>query len=95
MPRTIEAIIERWRDMPPLRLAKGLDDAMQDWPLGDFGEHPEEGHAVWLTTDHVRCSEMMLTSACVAEILAQAPADVRRLLSEVARLNALINRVEP
>ncbi len=90
MTTNIQEIIKRWRDVPPMRVAKGLDDALNDWPIGDFGEHPEGGHAVWLATDRVRCSEMTMASCDIAEALAHAGTDIRQLLCEISRLSTLL-----
>jgi len=79
----VETIRDRWAVMPPLRLAKGLEDAIKDWPLGSFGDHPAHDYEVWLTTRNVHASEMVLDTCDIAEVLSHAPDDVRQLLLRI------------
>lgn len=84
-------IHNRWRDLPKLRVATGVDDAMNDWPIANFGEDDRlvgelSGKEKWLCTDHVRCSEFMLTSAECADVIAKAPDDIRALYKIIAEL---------
>jgi hypothetical protein len=81
----LRAINRRWAVMPTLRVAHGVDDAMKDWPLGDFGED-EQGCNIWLATDKVHASEMMLSTADVCSTLAQSGADVRFLYNLIGGL---------
>jgi hypothetical protein len=80
---TIEEIAKRWKFFPRLRVANGLKDATNDWPLGSFGDDESktgDDTECWLCTDSVHASEMVMSCPEIAEVLAKAPDDVRVLL---------------
>lgn len=66
--------------MPRLRIAQGIDDAANDWPIGSFGEDEDTGKECWIATDHVHASDMVMSGTEIAEVLAKAPDDVRFLI---------------
>jgi hypothetical protein len=80
-------IAKRWSRMPRLRIAQGIDDAANDWPIGSFGEDEDTGKECWIATDSVHASDMVMGCTEIAEVLANAPDDVRVLIG--ALRNAL------
>ncbi len=89
----LREIHERWREVPQMRVAQGIEDALNDWPLGSFGEDDQligadKDRELWLCTDHVRCSEFTLTCAEVARVLAKSPEDIRALYTIIKELRA-------
>jgi hypothetical protein len=79
-------IRERWRYIPRrLRIAAGLDDAMNDWPIADFGPGDDD-KAAWLCTDHVHASEMVASCLDVARAMVKAPDDIRTLFRIIREL---------
>jgi hypothetical protein len=83
------AIAKRWKFFPRLRVATGLKDAMNDWPLGSFGDDESKtGDDIecWLCTDSVHASEMVMNCPEIAASLAKAPDDIRELFTALRHL---------
>lgn len=83
----LREIEQRWRDVPPLRVAHGEKYAFEDWPLGDFGPDDEHnGDTAWLTTNHVHASQMTMTAAEICSVMAMSRHDVRALFALIGEL---------
>lgn len=83
----LREIEQRWRDVPPLRVAHGEKDAFEDWPLGDFGpDDQHDGDTAWLITNSVHASQMTMTSAEVCGVMAMSRHDVRALFALIGQL---------
>lgn len=80
-------IEQRWRHVPPLRVAVGEKDAFEDWPLGDFGpDDTRGGETAWLATNRVHASEMLMNAPEICAVMAASRDDVRALFKLVGEL---------
>lgn len=89
----LSSIHKKWKYVPALRVAQGIDDAARDWPIASFGtdDRYETSEEAWLCTDQVRGSDFLLTCQEVAEVLAKAPNDIRVLFSIITELREALN----
>jgi hypothetical protein len=75
-----------------MRIAHGIKDACNDWPIASFGEDGRRHDVVsdddetWLCTDHVHASEYSQTAPEIADVLVKARDDIRELFKLIAEL---------